>query len=219
MIKRIIVGVLTTNCYIYYTKNNDCVIIDPGWDEYKIMARVQKLNLNPLGIVLTHGHFDHTGAMGRLKNLFSKKGKTLSIAIHEADKFYIGENSGKANQAFFYSYGISTENSGNSVLPNADCYIKENDTVFNTDLQIIETPGHTPGSVCLYSREEGLLFSGDTLFNGGIGRTDFPGSSEQDLITSIRTKIMTLPPTTAVYPGHGPETNIQWEQENNPFIG
>ena len=218
MIKRIIVGVLTTNCYIYYNTNNECVIIDPGWDEYKIMARIHKLKLTPLGIVATHGHFDHTGAMGRLKNLLAKKGKEVKIAIHEGDKLYLGENSNKANEAFYASYGILKDNTVNYNLPLADCYLKENDLVFGTDLRVLETPGHTPGSVCLYSEKEKSLFTGDTLFNGGIGKTDFPGGSEQDLVWNIKQKLLPLPLETEVYPGHGPETSLEWEKENNPFI-
>ena len=219
MIKRVIVGVFTTNCYIYYTDTSDCIIIDPGWDEYRIFARIQKLKLNPVGIVFTHGHFDHTGATGRLKTILRKKGRNIKIAIHENDKSYIGENSARANQSFFSSYGIHSENNnGFQVVPAADFFLKENDCLFSTDLTVLETPGHTPGSICFYSEKDRILFSGDTLFNGGIGKTDFPGGSEKNLIENIKQKILVLPRNTKVYPGHGPETSIESERNNNPFI-
>lgn len=219
MIKRIIVGHIETNCYIYYKENSDCVIIDPGGDEHKIIAKIQKLNLNPLGIILTHGHLDHTGGIRKLKNLLRKKGKEPAIAIHEGDKQFLGESSAKFNQSLYPSFGVHFENLSNlSNLPKADVFLKEGSDVFGTDLVVIETPGHTPGSICLYSEAEKVLFSGDTLFSGGIGRTDFPGGSEVDLVKNIKEKILPLPVDTQIYPGHGPETLIDWEKGNNPFI-
>ena len=103
-------------------------------------------------------------------------------------------------------------------LPAADIILREGDDVFNTGLMVLETPGHTEGSISLYSEKDGLVFSGDTLFFQGIGRADLPGSNEQQLIKSIRTKLLTLPGETRVYPGHGLATTIEREMIGNPFI-
>ena len=217
MIKQIVVGVCSTNCYLFYDKYLRCVIIDPGGNEVEIISNIKTMNLTPVGIILTHGHFDHTAALGKVKDYYQKKGIILKIAIHTEDSKYLGESGEKLSKQFL-SFLELNENTkfidSVSKLPEADILLKKNERIFNMDLNVIETPGHTKGSICLFSEDDGILFSGDTLFYRGIGRTDFPGGNCQDLIHSIKNKLFTLPKKTHVYPGHGPTTNILSEEES-----
>jgi glyoxylase-like metal-dependent hydrolase (beta-lactamase superfamily II) len=175
----------------------------------------------PVGIALTHGHVDHLAALGRLQSSYANRGYTLPIAISPADRRFLGSGALEAHKeslkvhaldelAFFT--GDAPE------LPKADVKLKEGDRIFEMDLVVIETPGHTPGSLCFYSEKEGVLFSGDTLFFDGVGRTDLPGGSERKLRESIEKKIAVLPPETRVFPGHGPFTTVERERRGNPFL-
>jgi glyoxylase-like metal-dependent hydrolase (beta-lactamase superfamily II) len=216
MIHQIIVGVCVTNCYLFCPNENECIIIDPGGDEVEIISKIKSLKARPLGIVLTHGHFDHIAALGKVKDYFKKKGIDLSVAIHNADNIYLGESGEAVNKQFLNFFGVNRNKryiDYISSLPQADVILKEDDTLFDTDLTVIETPGHTKGSVCLYSAKDNLLFSGDTLFYRGIGRTDFPDGDLQEIIKSIKTKLFTLPEDTRIYPGHGPTTSVSGEKE------
>jgi glyoxylase-like metal-dependent hydrolase (beta-lactamase superfamily II) len=217
MVERVIVGPVKTNCYIYSSSKKECIVIDPGWDENEIAARVDVLNMVPIGIALTHGHLDHVAALGRLKALYEERGYHLSVAVHTSDRKFLGPKAEEAHREYLEPlegrlYGEFPE------LPKPDVKMKEGETVFTTDLVIIETPGHTAGSVCFYSVREGILFSGDTLFFEGVGRTDIHGGNEKKLLNSVKKKIMVLPPETRVFPGHGPFTTIEREKRGNPYI-
>ncbi len=221
MVERIIVGPLDTNCYIFSNSKKECIIIDPGGDEETIVSNINLLKMIPTGIVLTHGHFDHTASVGKLKRIYQKEDIDLHIAIHGADKDYLGKNAEKTNIKTLYNLGLNTDDDVSllfSDLPRADIILKEGDAIFDTGLVVLETPGHTGGGICLYSEKDGLVFSGDTLFFQSIGRADLPDSDEQKLLTSIRTKLLTLPPETRVFPGHGLHTTIEREMKGNPFI-
>ncbi|MBN1412248.1 MAG: MBL fold metallo-hydrolase [Spirochaetales bacterium] len=221
MIKRVIVGIIGTNCYIFYNEKKNCIIIDPGGNETEIIADIKNLGLKPLAIVLTHGHFDHIAATGKLKEYYAGRGVNVSVAIHEADSMYLGENAGRINKSVVSLFGFEGEKMFQRYfprMPSADLFLKENDAVFDSGLMVLETPGHTKGGICLYSEKDGLLFSGDTLFCGGIGRSDLPGGNENLLVNSIKSKLLILPPETTVYPGHGPTTTISNEISSNPFI-
>jgi hydroxyacylglutathione hydrolase len=221
MVERLIVGPMDTNCYLYSNGKKECVVIDPGGDEERIIASVNMLKMIPAAILLTHGHFDHTAAVGRLRDHYKKDGIMLHIAIHKADRKYIGRNARRAYQETLSQLGFSgiDEMAGLfSPLPEADLSLEEGHKVLSTGLVVLETPGHTKGGVCLYSEKDALLFSGDTLFFMGIGRTDLPGASEKSLLEAIRTKLLTLPPETRVFPGHGLDTTIEREIKGNPFI-
>ncbi len=194
MIHQIIVGVCVTNCYLFCPNDKECIIIDPGGDEVEIISKIKSLELNPLGIVLTHGHFDHVAALSKVKEYFLKKGIDLSIAIHEEDNIYLGESGESVNKQFLNFFGFNRNKryiDYISSIPQADVFLKENDRLFNTNITILETPGHTKGSICLYSAEDHILFSGDTLFYRGIGRTDFPDGNQDSIIHSIKTKLFT----------------------------
>jgi hydroxyacylglutathione hydrolase len=221
MVERVIVGPWKTNCYIYSSTKKECIIIDPGGDEEEIATRVDVLNMVPVGIALTHGHVDHVAALGRLCASYAARGYKLPVAINPADRQFLGsggidshrrslEEAGLDGLAFFAEDDVE--------LPKADVRLRDGDHVFGMELVVLETPGHTPGGCCFYAEKEGILFSGDTLFFDGVGRTDLPGGSEKKLKESIQKKIAVLPPETRVFAGHGPFTTIERERRGNPFF-
>ena len=221
MVERVIVGPWKTNCYIYSSSKKECIIIDPGGDEVEIAARVDVLNMVPVGIALTHGHVDHVAALGRLREGYASRGYKLPIAINPADRRFLGEGGLETHRESLEHLGldeVSFFGEDSSELPKADVRLKDGDRVFNMELVVLETPGHTPGSVCFYAEKEGILFSGDTLFFDGVGRTDLPGGSEKKLRESIQGKIAVLPPETRVFSGHGPFTTVERERRGNPFF-
>jgi glyoxylase-like metal-dependent hydrolase (beta-lactamase superfamily II) len=221
MIERIIVGELRTNCYFYSFNKKECVVIDPGGDPLKIISSIEILNIIPVGIVFTHGHFDHTMAATTIKEHYKKKNIKLKIAIHNADRMYLGKSAERTNRKHLKVLGADTEDLFErlfELMPEPDTLLKEGDDVFRSGLKVIETPGHTPGSISLYSKREFLLFTGDTLFFEGIGRSDLPGGNEKTLLKSIKEKLLVLPPETNVYPGHGPITTLEREMKGNPFL-
>ena len=221
MVERLIVGPMDTNCYIYSNGKKECVIIDPGAEEERIISSVNMLKMVPVGIVLTHGHYDHTGALGTLREHYRREKIDVQVAIHAADRKFLGRTARKANLDALSSLGASeTQDFQDQFagLPEPDLILAEGDKVFSSGLVVLETPGHTRGGICLYSEKDGLLFSGDSLFFMGIGRADLPGGNEKTLLESIRTKLLTLPPDTRVFPGHGLDTSIEREIKGNPFI-
>jgi hydroxyacylglutathione hydrolase len=221
MLERIIVGELRTNCYFFSFNKKECLIIDPGGDASRIIASVEVLNIIPVGIIFTHGHFDHTLAANAIREHYKKKNIKLKIGIHAADRTYLGKNAKRANLKHFKVLGVEAQVAFEKLfelLPEPDLILKEGDDVFKSGLKVIETPGHTPGSICLYSKRESILFTGDTLFFEGIGRSDLPGGNEKTLLKSIHEKLMGLPPETNVYPGHGPFTSLEREAKGNPYL-
>jgi hydroxyacylglutathione hydrolase len=221
MIERLIVGPMETNCYIYSNGKKECIIIDPGGDAERIVASINMLKLVPAGIVLTHGHFDHTAAVASLKQLYAREGIQVPVAIHRADKHYLGKRAEATNQETLRLLGLEDPEPFRELfagLPDADDMLEEGQQVYFTALSVLETPGHTRGSICLYGEKEGLVFTGDSLFFMGIGRTDLPGGDEKALLQVIREKLLTLPPHTRVFPGHGLDTTIERELKANPFL-
>jgi glyoxylase-like metal-dependent hydrolase (beta-lactamase superfamily II) len=200
----IIVGALETNCYLVYCPRTlECAVVDPGAESEKIFPAITKLGLRPIAIVNTHGHLDHTGANREIKDRFQ-----IPLLIHSKD----GPMLGAASQSELSFFLGATES------PPADRFIEDGEDIKigNWRLKVLHTPGHSPGSVSLLS--EKFLLSGDTLFWGGVGRTDLPGGSWKDLENSIRTKILTLSDDLMVLPGHGPHTTVGEEKNSNPFI-
>jgi len=194
-IERVIVGQLVTNCYLVWDEeSSEAVIIDPGDDADYIIRRVGDFNLFPQFILATHGHFDHVLGVTELKLALN-----IPFLIHQKDLFLLKRAEKTAK--FF------TEVGKEPVLP-PDKFIKEGDKIVfgKESLKVIETPGHTPGSVSFYS--SGFLFSGDLIFAGGVGRTDFAYSSKEKLQKSIK-KVLKLPKTTTIYPGHGQSLIIE----------
>jgi glyoxylase-like metal-dependent hydrolase (beta-lactamase superfamily II) len=203
--KRLPVGALGANCYIVGDeKEKNGIVIDPGGDAGKIISEIGKLGLKIEKIVLTHGHGDHTGAANELKAATGAE-----IAIH-GDDVAVMKDKGLCDM-FRLDY---------KPVDQPDILLKDGDVLEIGDLKfsVIHTPGHSRGSICLLG--EGVLFSGDTLFNGSIGRTDLArwGGDYNTIIRSIRTKLLTLDDAITVYPGHGPKTTIGAERRGNPFL-
>ena len=203
IIKSLAVGPIQANCFIIGCETTlTGAVIDPGDDADRIMAEVKKANLHIDHIINTHGHFDHVGGNRRLKDATG-----AALMIHSLDAPMLAQLDRMAG-----AFGLNAENS-----PAPDRRLEDGDTVQVGDLRlaVLHTPGHTPGGISLHTN--GCVFVGDTLFQGSIGRTDFPGGDFDTLIASIRTKLFTLDDQTTVYTGHGPETTIGAEKRYNPF--
>jgi glyoxylase-like metal-dependent hydrolase (beta-lactamase superfamily II) len=206
ILKLFTVGPFASNCYIVGSESSKRgIIIDPGAEAKLILKNVNDLGLTISLIVVTHMHFDHVGALTPVK-----EGTGAKFALHEAET--------EAGLGVFSRMLSSMTGGSFSQLPKPDRLLKEGDTIDIDDLSftVLHTPGHSPGGISLYGN--GVLFSGDTLFNYGIGRTDFPGCSYVQIMHSIRNKLMILPDDTIVYPGHGPATTIGEEKRGNPFL-
>jgi hydroxyacylglutathione hydrolase len=201
LIETLTVSMFATNCYLVACpESREAVVIDPGAEAKSIIEKVNHLQLKVKYIINTHGHIDHIGANSRLKEEWR-----VPILLSEKD-LGIYNNPG-------FGLGLVLKKQ-----PKPDQFISEGDRIsFGRQcLNVTETPGHTEGGVCLFS--ELLVFCGDTLFAGSIGRTDLAGGSYSKLMESIKYKLLTLPSATAVYPGHGPSTTIGFEKNSNPFL-
>ncbi len=192
-------GQLQANCY-FLIEDSNCLIIDPADDASFILEELQRQQLNLVGTLATHGHFDHVGAVGEIQLSFN-----VPLYIFKEDKFLVDRLSETAKHFLGFDPHF--------IKPKNIKYIQENSSITDYGLRIIKTPGHTPGSCCFYFEEENALFTGDTLFKEGIGRTDLSYSSKDDLRKSLK-KIFEVPEETIVYPGHGEETNLQEEKAN-----
>lgn len=200
ILEKIEVGPQQTNCYLLgCQKTSEALIIDPGDDYPEIEEAIQRKELSPKLIVNTHGHIDHIGADGRFK---------LPIWIHKLDEAFLNDPM-KNLSAFVGSSGT---------FPSADRLLEDKDQIKigQLSLEVMHTPGHTPGGICL--KCDKIVFTGDTLFCGGVGRTDFSYSSEKDLFKSIKEKLLVLDDETTIYPGHGPSSTIGEEKCTNPFL-
>ncbi|MFC2034654.1 MBL fold metallo-hydrolase [Chloroflexota bacterium] len=204
IIETLEVGPFSSNCYVVGAESNkEGIIIDPGAEADTILRTAKDLGLKIKLIVLTHSHIDHIGALKEAKEVTGAE-----VAIHTDDAEAL-----QASSPLGAMFGLSLQ-----VPPPPDRLLQGGDIIDIGDLQllILHTPGHSPGGICLLG--EGVVFSGDTLFNFGIGRFDLPGSSGRQLMDSIYTKLMVLPDSTIVYPGHGPESTIGTERQGNPFL-
>jgi hydroxyacylglutathione hydrolase len=201
------VGLLKCNCSIVFCSETlEALVIDPGGDAPKILAYLKKHNLTVKYLLHTHAHFDHVGATKELKETLGAQ-----ILLHREDLFLY--NQVPMQGAMF---GIQLE----PTLPADGELNDEMEVVFGKNKsKILHTPGHTPGSVCFQIADtENHLFSGDTLFRGGVGRTDLWGGSQPELMRSIQQRLLCLDDSTNVYAGHGPQTTIWNEKKHNPFL-
>jgi len=203
-IEPLIVGPLFSNCYIIWDEKEKIgIIIDPGDDGEDIIKKVNELKIKIKYIIITHGHFDHIGAVNKLKKYFK-----VDFLAHKGDLFFIKEGKNSAMR-----WGVDIESS-----PEPDAFINEGDNIKfgQIELKVIHTPGHSPGGVSLLYDK--VVFVGDTLFQGSIGRTDFRKGSLDELKNSIKNKLYKLPDDTIVYTGHGPITTIGDEKKYNSFV-
>jgi len=202
-IETIVVGQLDTNCYVLSDEETrEAVIVDPGDEPEKISAYIDANNLVPKYIVFTHAHYDHVCAVKELKERY-----LADIVMHEAESGTYTET-----KRLCLSWGYDEAD-----FPQPDLLVREGDDIRTgrTSLTVVHTPGHTPGGICL--KGDGVLFSGDTLFHGSVGRTDLPGGNMVHLQASLQ-KIMHLPPDTRIYCGHEEETTIALEMRTNPYM-
>jgi len=194
IVETVVVGDFETNCYVVVCeRTRRAIVVDPGADPDRIREAVRSLGAAPELIVNTHGHMDHICA----DDAFD-----LPVAIHEDDAAALTD--AEINLSRYFAEPC--------VCPAPSRLLTEGDVIEVGDIRftVIHTPGHTPGGICLYGG--GVLIAGDTLFADGVGRTDFPGGSEETLLRSIREKLLVLPDETIVHPGHGPETTIGRER-------
>ncbi|NMA95534.1 MAG: MBL fold metallo-hydrolase [Clostridiales bacterium] len=200
----IVVGQLATNSYILHDSLGNGIIIDPGAESDTIMSYIEDKNIDVIKIVLTHGHYDHIGAVLDIVNKTGAK-----ILIHKEDEKML--KSGRLNLSYMLGEDCS--------LAGADRLLEEGDIIKigHKSLKVIHTPGHTEGGISLVL-ENRAIFTGDTLFRGSIGRTDFPGGDYNTLIDSIMKKIMVLDDSLILYSGHGPQSTIGHERLHNPYI-
>ena len=200
-----ILGMVGTNCYLLCNMDiKECVLIDPADSQDEISRMIDESGCSLKGILLTHGHFDHIMAADAVRDKYGIKVYASCDEKNTLEQPHI--NLGEA-------YGLKL---------SVKAYVWHKDgeilKLAGFDIEALHTPGHTEGGSCYYIREIGVLFSGDTLFCGSVGRTDFPGGSMSEIVRSIKEKVMVLPDDTKVYPGHGEGTSVGYERENNPFL-
>lgn len=200
-----VIGMVGTNTYMVTNKDTkETLIIDPAERADFLASEIRKNELKPVAILLTHGHFDHIMAVNELRDEFG-----IKVYAHEDEVDILADpNLNSSSMA------------GQRYTTSADELLKDGQdlSLAGIDMKIIHTPGHTKGGCCFYMPQEGVIFVGDTLFNGSIGRTDFPTGSMSQLIRGVEEKLFTLPEDTVVYPGHMSETSIGQEKKYNPFF-
>ena len=199
-------GPIQTNAYILSNDDGTCLIFDPGSESGKLNAYIKENGLKPLAVLLTHAHFDHIGAVDNVRKEWN-----IPVYVHKNEAEWLTDPSLNGS-ALLTGQTITAEKADHLIEEEGDLKIGP------FTLRMLFTPGHLPGSVSYYAEEENLIVSGDVLFKGGIGRTDLPGGNQKVLMDSIHQKLLTLPEETLVLSGHGPETDIATEQEQNPFI-
>jgi glyoxylase-like metal-dependent hydrolase (beta-lactamase superfamily II) len=208
-IKTFYFNALRTCCYLVHDQTGECLVIDPGCfgptEEQRLANYIRNNNLKLQYIVNTHCHFDHLMGLVFLQQEFN-----IPLRIHPLESDIMQR---AASHALLF--GFSMIQPGPGFVPLKD---GETLTFGKTELKVIHTPGHSPGSICLYDPIGGTLFTGDLLFAGSVGRTDLPGGDYDDLMTSLSRKIRPLPPQTVIYPGHGPTSTLADECANNPYL-
>lgn len=199
-----VVGPVQTNCYfLSNTDTRECVIVDPGEEAGKIADFIEKKELKPVAILLTHGHFDHIGAVDEIRNRYG-----IKVYAAAAEKETLENPDINLSSQFGGGYTVK-----------ADEFLNDGQEIelLGEKVRCLLTPGHTKGGMCYYFTGSGILFSGDTLFQQSVGRTDFPGGSMGEIVRSIREKLFVLPDYVRVYTGHGMMTNIKDEKMLNSF--
>ena len=204
ILETVVVGPMQVNCYILAcAEAQEAVIIDPGAEERKISRVLEKYRLKPAMVVNTHGHYDHIGCDDKFG---------VPVYVHKLDAAMLSD--GKLNLSFFFAlpYQVKAR-----LVEVADGQVLQGAGI---SLQAMHIPGHTPGGMAflLQGPGQGAVFSGDTLFRGGIGRSDLAGGDGELLVKKIKEKLLVLPGETKVYPGHGPASTIAGEKKDNPFL-
>jgi len=204
--KHLETGPLAVNCYLLGDKTTkEALVIDPGGHVDNILALLNQYQLQLSTIINTHSHFDHCGGNRDLKDATGAR-----LLVHSLDSDHLGHLTKAA-----LMFGLTVKNS-----PAPDQMLEHGDQikVGEITLQVMHTPGHSPGGICLKEEAQKMVFVGDSIFQGSIGRTDFPGCSHSQLINSIKTQIFSLPEDYRLFPGHGPYTDVGREKSYNPFF-
>ena len=204
-ITKIMLGELASNCYVQPVGNGKCVVVDIGGDAPVLFRRLGMLGLEPAAILLTHGHYDHIAGVEQVREKYN-----IPVYVHTLDAHMLTD--GHANLGDWISTQPFQPVQAWETVEDGDT-LQFGDSTFT----VLHTPGHTVGGCCYYCAEEQVLFSGDTLFHGSVGRTDFPTGSMGMLHDSIHRKLFVLPAETTVYPGHGEATDIAYEKRYNPY--
>ncbi|MDA1241356.1 MAG: MBL fold metallo-hydrolase [Chloroflexi bacterium] len=206
ILQAIPVGRLQANCYVIGdVETREVLVIDPGDQAEALVDHFRREELQPKYVLATHAHLDHSGGLHEILEAFP----AAQFVMHPVDHAAIAPQAPTA--ASWYGHAVTPPRAPDVQAAHGDVL-----AVGAYRFTLLHTPGHTPGSICVAG--EGGVFTGDVLFQGSIGRHDFPGSSGPDLLRSIKEHLLTLPPETAVFPGHGPATTIEEEQRHNPFL-
>ena len=201
-----VTGIISTNCYLVINEEaKEAVLIDPAGMTKKMIAYIKEEGITLKAILLTHAHFDHIMGIDKTIEEFGE----MPVYVEETDLPLL--NNAKLNESTVYTNGYSYQ--GGTVIHDGDVL-----SIAGIDFKVIHTPGHTPGGVCYYVEDEKVLFSGDTLFQNSVVRTDFVNSSTSDLVRGIKEKLYVLPYDVLVYPGHMGETTIGHEKTHNMFV-
>lgn len=213
-IGRMVIGTNQTNCYFLYREGSaEAVVVDPADKGANIYSALQKNGFTVMGILLTHGHFDHIWGLDALRdavNAAAESDGREPVPVYASE----GEREILKNPRMNIS-----EQAGRACSTYADVYVKDGEelNLAGMSIKVIATPGHTEGGCCYYVEEAGILVAGDTIFQESVGRTDFPTGSMSTLVRSVQDKLFILPDDTKVYPGHGDSTTIGHEKRYNPF--
>ncbi len=207
-IETFMLGDFETNCYCLTSgaKACECIIIDPGLHPYPLIQHLEQHNLTPVAVFITHGHIDHIGGLEVVREKYPE----CKVYIHPGDASMLTDAAGNLSMVagtLFQARPADEMLSDHQQLRIAGMHF-----------EVLHTPGHTPGGICLYCPSENLVFVGDTIFAGSVGRTDFPNGSHTQLIASIQKQLLALPEATKLYPGHGPVTTIRNEKKHNPYL-
>jgi glyoxylase-like metal-dependent hydrolase (beta-lactamase superfamily II) len=208
-IKTFTVNGFAVNSFVLYDDSGECLLIDPGYYEQKekdsLIRFISENKLHPVNVLNTHCHVDHI-----LGNKFVCENFRIPLSAHQEDEFLL-QRASQMGEIFGFQ-GVSS--------PSINSYLKHGDTVRfgNSEIDVIHTPGHSPGSISFFNEQDGFIIAGDVLFAGSIGRTDLPRGNYKTLISSIVERLMVLPAETVVLPGHGPSTTIRHEHDTNPFL-
>jgi len=207
IIKTYVLGPIENNTYLLMDEENGiCALVDPAAPSQELLTDILERRLDLTHILITHAHFDHVGGVNWFREKVASRPK---VVLHRNDFPLWKQGGGARDFGFKFNPGSDPD-----LLIESD----RNISIGKMQFKILHTPGHTPGHTTFYSRELSAAFCGDVIFYHGIGRTDLPVSNEMDLFESIENKIFKLPPKTVLYPGHGPQTTVQEEIKNNPFL-